>query len=100
MAAALEVGGDAIVRIGLKNHVGTGRPAIIAVGGLILLAYGIFVNVAPADFGRLLGVYVVLFFVVAQLVNLIAFGVRPGAPILVGGALIAAGGAVITLWKA
>jgi small multidrug resistance family-3 protein len=58
------------------------------------------VNLAPADFGRLLGIYVVLFFVVAQVVNLIAFGVRPDTPILVGGALITAGGAVITLWRA
>jgi drug/metabolite transporter superfamily protein YnfA len=99
LAACLEVGGDAIVRFGLKNAAGAPQLAIIACGGLVLLAYGIFVNIAPADFGRLLGVYVVLFFVVAQLTNLLAFGMRPGTPILVGGALIVAGGLVITLWK-
>ncbi len=86
VAACLEVGGDAIVRVGLKTHSGVPQLALVVLGGAVLLAYGIFVNIAPADFGRLLGVYVVLFFVVAQLVNLLAFGIRPGIPILVGGA--------------
>jgi len=46
-----------IVRSGLQSHVGVSRLAIIALGGGVLLAYGIFVNLAPADFGRLLGAY-------------------------------------------
>ncbi len=99
IAACLEVGGDAIVRFGLKGHGGFSQVALIAAGGAVLLGYGIFVNVAPLDFGRLLGVYVVLFFLIAQLTNLLAFGIRPGAPILAGGALIVAGGLVITLWN-
>ena len=56
-------------------------------------------NTAPADFGRLLGIYVVLFFIAAQVVNLVVFNVRPGPPILVGGALIVAGGIVMSVWK-
>jgi len=99
IAACLEVGGDAIVRIGLKSRSGFSEVAFIALGGLVLVAYGIFVNLAPANFGRLLGAYVVVFFVVAQSVNLLAFGVRPDAPTLVGGAFILAGGLVITLWR-
>jgi small multidrug resistance family-3 protein len=100
LAAGLEVGGDAIVRVGLKHyHDGLSQIALIALGGIVLLAYGIFVNIAPADFGRLLGVYVVVFFAVAQIVNFVAFGIRPDAPIIVGGGLILAGGLVITLWK-
>jgi small multidrug resistance family-3 protein len=100
IAACLEVGGDAIVRAGLKNHTGLAQFALIALGGVVLLAYGFFVNIAPTDFGRLLGAYVVLFFVVAQIVNWVAFGIRPDAAILVGGAFILAGGLTITLWKA
>ena len=100
LAAGLEVGGDAIVRVGLKNHAGVGQVALIALGGAVLLAYGIFVNIAPADFGRLLGIYVVLFYIVAQVVNLVFFGIRPGPSIFTGGALIIAGGLVITLWRA
>jgi small multidrug resistance family-3 protein len=99
VAAALEVGGDAVVRLGLKHSSGFPRVATIAAGGIILLAYGLFVNWSPADFGRLLGVYVVLFFIVAQLTNLLVFGVRPGLPIIAGGLLIAAGGIVITVWR-
>jgi hypothetical protein len=100
IAAVLEVGGDAIVRAGLKGHAGITRAGLLALGAIVLFGYGVFVNTAPADFGRLLGIYVVLFFVVAQLVNLVAFGVRPGMGIIAGGALIVAGGVVISVWKA
>jgi small multidrug resistance family-3 protein len=58
------------------------------------------VNAPPWDFGRLLGVYVTLFFLVAQVINLFVFGVRPQLPIYVGGSLIIAGGLLITLWRA
>lgn len=98
LAACLEVGGDAIVRSGLHSQ-SAGRFLIIGAGGVVLLAYGVFVNVAPADFGRLLGAYVVIFFVVAQLVNAFGFGIKPDASIVVGGILILAGGLVITLWQ-
>ena len=55
-------------------------------------------NQAPFDFGRLIGAYVATFFAVAQVINLIAFRTSPSLPIIVGGLLIIAGGAVITLW--
>jgi small multidrug resistance family-3 protein len=98
-AACLEVGGDAIVRLGLKSHAGASQLFTIALGGVVLLAYGIFVNLGPLDFGRLLGGYVVIFFIVAQLVNLLLFGIRPGTPIIAGGALILAGGILTMFWK-
>jgi hypothetical protein len=75
------------------------RLGVMALGGAVLFAYGVTVNVPPWDFGRLLGVYVTLFFIVAQLINWLAFGLRPTAPILVGGALIVAGGLTITFWR-
>jgi small multidrug resistance family-3 protein len=96
LAAVLEAGGDALIRFGLF---GAGkRAAFLGAGAIVLLAYGITVNAPPWDFGKLLGVYVTLFFVVAQVINLVAFGVRPGLPVIVGGTLIVAGGLVITLW--
>ncbi|HEY0147201.1 MAG: hypothetical protein WDN29_14980 [Methylovirgula sp.] len=100
IAAALEAGGDAIVRKGLHASGTSTRIGIFALGAAILFAYGVTVNSPPWDFGKLLGIYVTLFFVVAQIVNLIFFDARPDLPIFVGGALIVAGGLVITFWRA
>jgi drug/metabolite transporter superfamily protein YnfA len=60
-AAILEVGGDALVRRGLK---GEGWYWIVA-GCLGLATYGVVVNLVPWDFSKLLGVYVAVFAVVA-----------------------------------
>jgi len=57
------------------------------------------VNVPRWDFGKLIGVYVVLFFLMAQILNKIRFGQSPTPPIYAGGALIMAGGVVMVLWK-
>ncbi len=100
IAAALEAGGDAIVRKGLHASNTSTRVGVFALGAAVLFAYGVTVNSPPWDFGKLLGIYVTLFFVVAQIVNLIFFGARPDLPIFVGGALIVAGGLVITFWRA
>ena len=62
-----------------------------------LAAYGLVVNAPRWEFGKLLGVYVVLFFLLAQIVARVKFGQAPTLPILIGGALIVAGGVTITL---
>jgi len=99
IAAGLEAGGDALVRLGLHStSLGT-RVILMAAGAAVLFGYGVSVNLPPWDFGKLLGVYVTLFFLVAQIVNFAVFGVRPDLPVLVGGALIMAGGLVITFWR-
>jgi|GEM_PF-6872269 len=46
-----------------------------------------------------MGVYVALFFIVAQAVAFLAFGEVPGAGICAGGALIISGGIVMTVWR-
>ena len=43
-------------------------------GGLVLFSYGYLVNSPPWDFGRLLGVYIVCFFVVGVGVAAGSFG--------------------------
>lgn len=98
-AAALEAGGDAIVRRGLHAEGSTLRLGLILLGGIVLTTYGITVNLPPWDFGRLLGVYVTLFFVVAQIINAAVFGIAPSLPTVCGGALVIAGGAVMTFWQ-
>jgi hypothetical protein len=103
VAASLEAGGDALVRTGLHGGLHGAslatRAGFLAAGATVLFAYGVTVNLPPWDFGRLLGVYVALFFLVAQVINWLAFGVTPGPRILLGGLLIIAGAMVITFWE-
>jgi len=69
------------------------------VGASLLFAYGYTVNAPPWDFGRLLGLYVVFFFVVAQAISWIGFRQRPSLAVMCGGALIVCGGFVIALFQ-
>ena len=94
VAAFLEVGGLAAVRRGLV----VSAAPWLALGGAALLGYGFVVNVTrTVDFGRLMGVYIAVFFLVSQAISVGVFAERPGLPLLVGGALIVAGGVVIQL---
>jgi len=99
IATACEVSGDAIVRLGIYNHAGAARLAFLAAGGLLLFCYGAFLNLAPLDFGRVVGLYIATLFVMWQLINFIAFRTAPTLPIMVGGALVIAGGAIISFWR-
>jgi small multidrug resistance family-3 protein len=47
----------------------------------------------------LLGLYVVLFFIVAQVLAKVRFHQTPTPPILLGGSLIILGGMIITFWQ-
>ena len=96
LAALLEAGGDAMVRAGLHAPRPVVRLALFGAGGLMLFAYGYTVNIPNWDFGRLLGIYVVFFFVVAQLLSWLVFGQRPTLQIWIGGSLIVAGGLVLS----
>lgn len=98
-AALLEVSGDACLQSGIYRTSGWSRPIWFAAGAAILLTYGIVVNLPRWNFGRLLGVYVALFFLIAQIVARLRFHQSPTVPIWVGGTLIVAGGLVITFWK-
>jgi drug/metabolite transporter superfamily protein YnfA len=100
LAAVLEVGGDALARIALHADAMPVRIGFFGLAALVLFTYGVTVNLPPWDFGKLLGVYVTLFFVVAQLINRFVFGIAPTMPVLAGGALIIAGGLLMTFWKA
>ena len=56
-AALLEVGGDAVVRRGLRGR----SVAWILLGCAALAGYGLMVNSVKCDFSKLLGVYVGFF---------------------------------------
>ena len=95
IAAALEAGGDALMRLAMHREAGLGRYALGAIAAAVLTAYGYTVNAPAWDFGRLLGLYVVFFFVIAQLISWLVFQQPPSRTVLAGGVLILAGGAVI-----
>jgi small multidrug resistance family-3 protein len=99
VCALLEAGGDALMRKGMHAGSLAARLGLYLLAATVLFAYGWLVNRPPWSFGSLLGVYVVLFFVVAQALGYFVFGDRITVPILVGGALIVSGGIVMTVWR-
>jgi drug/metabolite transporter superfamily protein YnfA len=89
-AAVLEVGGDAVVRKGLR---GSGL-AIIMTGFAMLGSYGVVVNMVKWDFSRLLGVYVAVFALISILFGRFVFketipiATWVGLTVIVGGGMI------------
>ena len=99
VATSLEVSGDAIVRKAIFEQVGANRFGFFLVGAVLLFGYGSFLNLAPVPFERVVGLYIATLFVVWQAISFVAFRTLPTMPILVGGVLVIAGGAVITFWQ-
>jgi len=89
VAAVLEISGDAVMRTGLLRS----RWIFVVLGAAVLAAYGLVVNTnRTIDFGRLMGVYIAVFFVVSQVISAVALGERPATRVLLAGVLIVAGG--------
>ncbi|MEJ0007198.1 MAG: hypothetical protein WDM77_12740 [Steroidobacteraceae bacterium] len=99
IATTLEVSGDAAIRLAIYNHSGPTRIAFFLGGAALLFGYGSFLNFGPIEFGRVVGLYIAVLFVVWQVITFLVFRTLPSAPILAGGALIVAGGALVTFWK-
>ncbi len=99
LAAFLEAFGDSCFQSGLYRSTGVARYVAFGGGAITLALYGLVVNTPPWEFGKLLGLYVVLFFLVAQILAKVRFHQSPTPPILLGGSLIVAGGMIISLWR-
>ena len=98
-AAALEAGGDAIVRLALHSSAIWARVLLFVLGAAVLFAYGCTVNSPPWEFGRLLGVYVVFFFVIAQIISWLFFHQAPSKAVIAGGLMIVGGGVVMSVFR-
>lgn len=98
-ATILEVSGDAVVRTAIYNHAGPARLGLFLAGAALLLGYGTFLNLAPLEFGQVVGLYLATLFVVWQVINFVAFRALPTLPIILGGSLVIAGGTIITFWR-
>ena len=99
VATTLEVSGDAVVRVALYNHAGLVRVALFVAGAGLLLGYGSSLNIAPVPFGRIVGLYIATLFVVWQIISFLVFRTLPQLPVYLGGALVIAGGLIITFWR-
>jgi drug/metabolite transporter superfamily protein YnfA len=100
LAAVLEAGGDALMRVGLHKNLPGQRVLFFSLAAVVLFAYGWTVNAPPWDFGKLLSIYVVFFFIVAQFISWLVFRQTPSLTVVIGGALICAGGVVISFGQA
>jgi drug/metabolite transporter superfamily protein YnfA len=98
LAAFLEAFGDSFFQVSFYRSTGAGRILAFLAGAAVLAVYGSMVNAPRWDFGRLIGVYVALFFLMAQILNKVRFGQSPTASIYAGGALIVAGALVMAFW--
>jgi hypothetical protein len=98
-ATIFEAVGDALMRIALHYHYTRGRVALFAAATGLLGMYGLFLNLAPVEFAEATGIYLASLFVMFQVVNFIFFRTVPSAGILVGGAFIVTGAAIVYLWR-
>ncbi len=90
-AAILEVGGDAIVRKGLR-----GSSLIIILSGCAMLGcYGVVVNIVKWDFSKLLGVYVAIFAITSILFGRFVFRENIPNTTWIGLMVIVCGGLII-----
>jgi drug/metabolite transporter (DMT)-like permease len=99
IATVLEVSGDAIIRRTMFEHTGVARIGFGITGALMLFGYAFFLNLAPVEFGKVVGLYIATLFVVWQVISYITFKQVPTLPVLVGGLLVVSGGLIISFWK-
>jgi hypothetical protein len=99
VATIFEAVGDAVMRIALHYHALPGRIALFALASVLLAMYGLFLNLAPVEFAETTGIYLASLFIAFQVVNYVFFQHVPSPAVLVGGAFIVTGSAIIYLWK-
>ena len=100
LATIFEAVGDAVMRIALQTS--SALPARIALFGLasvLLASYGLFLNLAPVEFATATGIYLASLFVMFQIVNYAFFRHAPSTGVMLGGAFIVTGAAIVYFWK-
>jgi hypothetical protein len=100
VATIFEAVGDAVMRIALQSRYALpGRIALFALASVLLALYGLFLNLAPVEFATVTGIYLASLFIAFQIVNYLLFRHTPSSGVVLGGAFIVAGAAIIYLWK-
>jgi hypothetical protein len=99
-ATIFEALGDAVMRVALQwRYALPGRIALFALASILLALYGLFLNLAPVEFATVTGIYLASLFIAFQIVNYLFFRHIPSLGVLVGGAFIVVGAAIIYFWK-
>lgn len=99
LATTLETLGDALVRKCIYQYTGTYRILMGIVSAILLFGYGFTLNLAPAEFGRIVGLYIATLFVVWQVISYITTGAVPSLSVITGGLMIFLGGLIVTFGK-
>ncbi len=91
LAAAFEVGGDAVIRAGFRG----GGWFLCTAGAAMLAAYGLVINLLPMDFSKLFGSYVAFFAIVGVVAGKVAFREPTPPATWVGLVVILIGSAIV-----
>jgi drug/metabolite transporter (DMT)-like permease len=75
------------------------RFALFGLASVLLAMYGLFLNLAPVEFATVTGIQLASLFIMFQLVSYLFFRHILSSGVLLGGALIVAGSAIIYFWK-
>jgi drug/metabolite transporter superfamily protein YnfA len=95
LAAIFEVGGDAVIRMGIKSN----NIVLMLLGAVTLGGYGLIVNSIDWNFAKIFGVYVGAFALVAVLFGKFLFREQIPVSTWAGLLIIVAGGMVIQFGK-
>ncbi len=95
----LKLAATLFMRAGLHKNVVWQKALLFTLAGVVLFAYGWTVNSPPWDFGKLLGLYVVFFFLMAQVISWLIFKQAPSLALIVGGVFIVTRGVIISVAK-
>ncbi len=98
-ATVFEAVGDAVMRVALHYHMMPGRILLFASATVLLAMYGASLNLAPIEFASATGIYLASLFIAFQVVNYLFFRHTPGPGVLLGGAFILTGAAIVYYWK-
>ena len=64
---------------------GLARIGLFLLGAALLAGYGTFLNLAPLEFGQVVGLYIATLFVMWQIITFVFFRTLPTVPIMLGG---------------
>ena len=83
----------------IYQHAGHVRTGLMLVGAVCLFVYGFALNLAPVEFGWVVGLYIATLFIVWQVGNFVTLRTLPSLPIIVGGIFVVASGLIMTYWE-